>query len=48
MNFTGFNKILKSRFLQALIDKLGAELKDTMEMCGAADLSQITRDMVRV
>ena len=33
--------------VQALIDKLGAELKDTMEMCGAADLSQITRDMVR-
>ncbi len=27
--------------------KLGAELADTMEMCGAATLADITRDMVR-
>lgn len=29
------------------IEKLGAELKDTMQMCGAHSLSEITRDMVR-
>ena len=34
--------------VQALIDKLGAELADTMEMCGAASLKQITRNMVRI
>lgn len=34
--------------VQALIQKLGAELTDTMEMCGAASLKDITRDMVRV
>lgn len=32
----------------ALVDKLGAELTDTMEMCGASSLDQITRDMVRI
>ena len=30
-----------------LVNKLGAELKDAMEMCGAASLKEITRDMVR-
>lgn len=34
--------------VQALVDKLGAELADTMEMCGAASLQEITRDMVRI
>ena len=29
------------------IDKLGAELKDAMQMCGAHSVSEITRDMVR-
>ncbi len=33
--------------VQILVDQLGAELKDTMEMCGAKDLASITRDMVR-
>ena len=34
--------------VQALVDKLGGELTDTMEMCGAASLKEITRDMVRI
>ena len=34
--------------VSALVDKLGAELSDTMAMCGAHSLSEITRDMVRV
>lgn len=29
-----------------LIDRLGAELKDTMAMCGASSLEEITRDMI--
>ncbi len=29
------------------IDKLGEELKDTMSMCGALSLKEITKDMVR-
>lgn len=33
--------------IQALVDQLGSELKDTMEMCGAKDLASISRDMVR-
>ena len=32
--------------VQAYIDKIGAELEDTMTMCGAANLKEITRDMV--
>ncbi|MCB7304709.1 alpha-hydroxy-acid oxidizing protein [Bariatricus massiliensis] len=31
----------------AYIEKLGSELKDTMQMCGAHTLKDITRDMVR-
>lgn len=31
----------------AYIEKLAGELRDTMEMCGAASLRDITRDMVR-
>lgn len=34
--------------VRALVQKLGAELGDTMEMCGAATLQDITRDMVRI
>lgn len=34
--------------VQALVDKLGAELADTMEMCGAASLKDISREMVRL
>ena len=34
--------------VRALVQKLGAELADTMEMCGAATLQDITRDMVRI
>ena len=30
------------------IEKLGAELKDTMQMCGAHSLKEITKDMVRL
>ena len=32
--------------VRLLIDKLGAELEDTMRMCGAKSLEEITRDMV--
>lgn len=32
----------------AYIEKIGQELRDTMEMCGAASLKEITRDMVRL
>lgn len=33
--------------IKALTAKIEAELKDTMEMCGASSLEEITRDMVR-
>nr|WP_276008749.1 alpha-hydroxy-acid oxidizing protein [Aequitasia blattaphilus] len=33
--------------VKLLVDKLGEELKDTMMMCGAYDIAEITRDMVR-
>ena len=32
----------------AYVNKIGGELSDTMAMCGAHSLSEITRDMVRV
>lgn len=32
--------------VQAYVDKIGAELDDTMRMCGAKNLATITRDMV--
>ena len=32
----------------AYVEKLGAELADTMRLCGAASLADISRDMVRV
>ena len=31
-----------------LDDKIAAELADTMQMCGAHSLAEITRDMVRI
>ncbi|MEG2098251.1 MAG: alpha-hydroxy-acid oxidizing protein, partial [Pseudoflavonifractor sp.] len=34
--------------VEAYIQKLAGELIDTMEICGAAKLSDITRDMVRI
>lgn len=34
--------------VKCYIEKIGAELADTMAMCGAYSLSEITRDMVRV
>ena len=34
--------------VQALVSKLGAELEDTMSMCGAFSLKEITSDMVRI
>lgn len=34
--------------VKTYIEKIGAELADTMAMCGASNLSEITRDMVRV
>ena len=37
----------KEEGIQVLADKLGSELQDTMEMCGAKSLKDITRDMVR-
>ena len=33
--------------VKAYVDKLGTELRDTMQMCGAHSLKEITRDMVR-
>lgn len=33
--------------VKAYIDKIGGELKDAMQMCGAHSLAEITRDMVR-
>lgn len=33
--------------VKVYIEKLAAELEDTMKMCGAASLAEITRDMVR-
>ena len=33
--------------IETLINKIGAELEDTMYMCGADSLKGITRDMVR-
>lgn len=34
--------------IQTYIDKIGMELKDTMQMCGAHSVSEITRDMIRI
>ena len=34
--------------VQLYINKIGAELEDTMAMCGAKDLASITRDMIRM
>lgn len=33
--------------VQTLVQKLGSELSDTMQMCGAVSLKEISRDMVR-
>lgn len=33
--------------VQCYIDKIGAELSDTMAMCGAHSLKEITKDMIR-
>ena len=34
--------------VKAYIEKLAGELEDTMKMCGAEKISDITRDMVRI
>lgn len=34
--------------IQTYIDKIGMELKDTMQMCGAHSVSEITRGMIRI
>ena len=34
--------------VKCYIDKIAAELADTMQMCGAHSLTEITRDMVRI
>lgn len=34
--------------VRTYIEKIGSELADTMEMCGAKSLKDITRDMVRI
>lgn len=36
-----------SEGVKAYIDKIAGELKDTMQMCGAHSIREITRDMVR-
>ena len=36
-----------SEGVKTYIEKIGAELKDTMQMCGAHSLAEIRRDMVR-
>ena len=36
-----------SEGVKTYIEKIGSELKDTMQMCGAHSLDEITRDMVR-
>ncbi len=36
-----------SEGVKTYIEKIGTELKDTMQMCGAHSLDEITRDMVR-
>ena len=33
--------------VSAYINKVGEELRDTMAMCGATDIAEITRDMIR-
>ena len=33
--------------VETYVEKLGAELEDTMSMCGASSLGEITGDMVR-
>ena len=33
--------------VKSLVDQLEQELIDTMEMCGASTIQEITRDMVR-
>jgi isopentenyl diphosphate isomerase/L-lactate dehydrogenase-like FMN-dependent dehydrogenase len=33
--------------VRAYIDKIGGEIRDTMQMCGAHAIGEITRDMVR-
>ncbi len=37
----------QAKGVEIYVEKLQAELKDTMEMCGAKDLASITRDMLR-
>lgn len=32
--------------IQALVDKIGSELKDAMEMCGAKSLKDISKNMI--
>ena len=32
--------------VQCYVDKIGAELEDTMAMCGAKTLADITQDMI--
>ena len=34
--------------MKCYIDKIAAELADTMQMCGAHSLSEISREMVRI
>lgn len=38
----------KEEGIQTLVDKLGAELEDTMLMCGASSLSTISRNMIKM
>ena len=33
--------------MEVYVEKIGEELADTMAMCGASSLAEITRDMVR-
>ena len=43
---TTFNEAQEG--VEAYVNKIGSELKDTMAMCGVASLKEITRDCVRV
>lgn len=38
----------KEEGIQVLVDKLGSELEDTMAMCGATTLDEITKDMITI
>ena len=34
--------------IRLYLEKIGSELKDTMEMCGVSNLKNISEDMIRI